>query len=63
METIGWGLRVYGRSLGSMLMVRGIGQVLGLVVQCFELGLSLQFTYSYCKQEADNCLLALKPLQ
>jgi len=41
---------------------QGFDQVLGLVVQCLELGLSLQFTF-LCKQEAANCLPALKPLQ
>jgi len=31
------------------------------VVQCLELGFSLQFTL--CKKEAANCLPALKPRQ
>jgi len=63
--TIGWGLRVCGYGLGSVLMVKiyghAYGHVLGLVVQCLELGFSLQFIY--CKQESANWLPALKPLQ
>ena len=39
-QTIGWGSRVYGYGLGSVLMVEVEGQVLGLLVQCLE----LQFT-------------------
>jgi len=39
--------------------IRVYGQVLGLGVQCLVLGFSLQFTY--CKQEAANCLPSLKP--
>jgi len=37
------GLRVYGLGFGSVLMFEVLGQVLGLVVQCLELGFSLQF--------------------
>jgi len=43
--------------LGFRISVKVQGQVLGLGVQCLELGFTLQFT---CKQEAANCLPALK---
>ena len=42
-ETIDWDWRVYGKGLGSGLMVKVWGHVLGLMVQGLELKFNLQF--------------------
>jgi len=71
LNTIGWSSHMTSmihrenclgfRGLWLVFRIRVYGQVLGLGVQCLVLGFSLQFTW--CKQEAANCLPSLKPWQ